>query len=53
VSHPGVAFKRVHATEAIYPVRITRGYRALGLRDGDLVMWFWIGSYAGYDKLLP
>jgi hypothetical protein len=45
-------FKRVHATEPIYSVRITRGYRALGLRDGDLVTWFWIGSHADYDKLL-
>jgi hypothetical protein len=50
--HPSLAFKRVHSTEPIYSVRITRGYRALGLRDGDLVTWFWIGSHADYDKLL-
>ncbi len=40
------------STEPIYSVRISRGYRALGLRDGDLVTWFWIGSHADYDKLL-
>ena len=51
-THPSLAFKRVHATEPIYSVRITRGYRALGLRDGNLVTWFWIGSHADYDKLL-
>ena len=51
-SHPSLAFKRVRATEPIYSVRITRGYRALGLRDRDLVTWFWIGSYADYNKLL-
>jgi hypothetical protein len=44
--------KRVHAIQPIYSVRIARGYRALGLRDGDLVTWFWIGSHADYDKLL-
>jgi hypothetical protein len=52
VTHLSLAFKRVHAAEPIYSVRITRGYRALGLRDGDLVTWFWIGSHADYDKLL-
>ena len=46
---PSLAFK---STEPIYSVRISRGYRALGLRDGDLVTWFWIGSHADYDKLL-
>lgn len=51
-AHPGLAFKRVHATEAIYSVRISRGYRALGLLEGDTVTWFWIGSHADYDRLL-
>jgi hypothetical protein len=40
------------STEPIDSVRISRGYRALGLRDGDLVTWFWIGSHTDYDKLL-
>jgi hypothetical protein len=51
-THPSLAFKRVHATEPIYSVRISGGYRALGLRDGDLMTWFWIGSHADYNKLL-
>jgi hypothetical protein len=50
--HPGLALKRVHATRPIYSVRIARGYPALGLRDGDLVTGFRIGSDADYDKLL-
>jgi hypothetical protein len=28
------------------------GYRAVGVVDGDTVIWFWIGSHADYDKLL-
>lgn len=27
-------------------------HRAVGLRDGDLVTWFWIGSHAEYDEIL-
>jgi hypothetical protein len=49
-SHPSLAFKRVHTTEPIYSVRITRGYHALGVRDGDLMTWFWIGSHTDYVK---
>jgi hypothetical protein len=33
-------------------VRIGLAYRALGVRDGDDVVWFWIGSHADYDQLL-
>jgi hypothetical protein len=32
--------------------RVGIGYRAIGVLDGDTVAWFWIGSHAGYDRLL-
>lgn len=50
--HPGVQFKRVHPREPIYSVRIGIDWRALGLRQGDTIVWFWIGSHAEYDRLL-
>ena len=50
--HPSLVFKRVHTSEPIYSVRVSRGYRALGLRDDDLITWFWIGSHADYDRML-
>jgi len=50
--HPSLQFKRVHDREPIYSVRVTGGYRALGRLDGDLVLWFWIGGHAEYDRLL-
>jgi hypothetical protein len=31
---------------------VTRGYRALGLLEGDTVTWFWIGGHDDYDLLL-
>ncbi len=51
-SHPGLQFKKVHATQPIYSARISIGYRALAALKGDDVIWFWIGSHAEYDKLL-
>lgn len=51
-AHPGVEFKRVHPRQPIYSVRAGIGWRALGLRQGDTMIWFWIGSHAEYDGLL-
>ena len=51
-SHPGLHFKQVHATRPIYSARVGLGYRALAVRDGDDVVWFWIGTHAEYDQLL-
>lgn len=50
--HPSLRFKKVHTEAPIYSVRITRDYRALGVRDGEVIVWFWIGSHADYERLL-
>ncbi len=51
-SHPSLRWKQVHPTEPIYSVRVGRGYRAVGRRDADEIIWFWIGPHAAYDQLL-
>jgi len=28
------------------------GYRALGILEGEVIVWFWIGTHAEYDQLL-
>ena len=50
--HNSLQFKRVSQRQPIYSVRVGLGYRALGLREGDHVYWFWIGLHAQYDELL-
>ena len=50
--HPGLRFKRIHATQPIYSVRVSKDYRALGLLEDDTIIWFWIGSHADYDELI-
>ena len=50
--HPSLRFKKVHPTQPIYSVRITREYRVLGLLEGDTVVWFWIGSHEDYERLI-
>ncbi len=51
-NHPSLRFKKIHPTKPIYAVRITREYRALGVRTEGLIVWFWIGSHAGYEQLI-
>jgi hypothetical protein len=50
--HRSLEFKRVGVRRPIFSVRIGLRWRALGVQEGDTVVWFWIGSHAGYDKLL-
>ena len=51
--HPGLNFKRVHASQRLVSVRVGRNYRAVGvLRGSDEVLWFWIGPHPEYEKVL-
>jgi len=50
--NPVFHFKQIHAEQAIYSVRISIGWRAVGIREDDTIIWFWIGSHADYDKLI-
>jgi hypothetical protein len=50
--HPSLRFKKVHASEPIYSARVDLDWRALGLLDGDTVVWFWVGPHSEYERLL-
>jgi hypothetical protein len=50
--HPGLSFKPVETRPSLYSVRIGLHYRALGVKQGDTIVWVWIGSHAEYDKFL-
>jgi mRNA-degrading endonuclease RelE of RelBE toxin-antitoxin system len=51
-NHPSLRFKKVHNSEPIYSARINIDYRAVGVLDGNEIVWFWIGPHGEYDKLL-
>lgn len=51
-AHPSLRFRQVHPTRPIYSARIDLQYRALGIRDADAIIWFWIGSHDAYERLL-
>jgi hypothetical protein len=50
--HPSLRFRRVHPTRPVFSARVGMDYRAVGIRRGNDIFWFWIGSHADYDRLL-
>ena len=47
--HRSLRFKKI---ERFWSARIDARYRALGVMEGDIVVWFWIGTHAEYDRIL-
>jgi hypothetical protein len=47
--HPALHLKKVGT---FWSVRIGLHHRAVGVDVPDGVLWFWIGTHAGYDRLI-
>lgn len=50
--YQGLHFEEVDKSRHLWSVRITRGYRVLGYREGDEITWFWIGPHREYEKMI-
>jgi mRNA-degrading endonuclease RelE of RelBE toxin-antitoxin system len=50
--HRSLHFKLVGGGQPIYSARIGLHYRALGIMEGEEIVWFWIGSHTEYDQIL-
>jgi hypothetical protein len=48
-NHPSLHFKTIGRFRS---ARVGIHYRALGVQNGDHVLWFWIGHHAEYDRLV-
>ena len=48
--HPSLHFKCINREEDMWSVRVTGGYRAVGILDGDTVTWLWIGDHDSYTR---
>ena len=47
--HPSLHFKQAGR---FWSARVGLQYRALAVRDGDDMIWFWIGTHADSDRLV-
>ena len=50
--HSSLEFKQVHKIQPIFSVRISLGWRAVGIKKETTMIWYWVGSHNDYDKLL-
>jgi len=48
--HRSLKFKPLK--EQYWSVRIDKGYRAVADWEGEVPVWFWIGSHDEYEKLI-
>ena len=51
-NHPSLHFKQIHETQPIFSVRVGLSYRAIGIKEKDVMVWFWIGSHEEYNNLI-
>ena len=49
--HPVLRFKKIDDQRNTWSVRVGLGYWAVGVMDGSVIVWFWIGSHAEYDRM--
>jgi hypothetical protein len=47
--HRSLRFEKI---KGFWSARIDVRYRALGVMDGDTVVWFWIGAHDEYEQIL-
>ncbi len=50
-ANPGLAFKKLKGFPNYWSARITLNYRAVAVREGDTLVWFWIGNHAEFDRV--
>jgi mRNA-degrading endonuclease RelE of RelBE toxin-antitoxin system len=50
--HPSLRFKKIHATEPIWSVRVGLDYRVVGVKHDNKMLWFFVGSHKEYEALI-
>ena len=49
-THNSLHFKKLGGYENLWSVRVTISIRAVGVRDGDTIIWVWIGTHGEFDS---
>lgn len=51
--HPSLRFKKIHGSMPIFSYRVGLRYRTVGVQaDDDRIVWFWIGPFESYAKII-
>ncbi len=51
--HTSLYFKQVNEKKRLWSVRVSLGWRALGVRkENNVIIWVWIGPHSEYDDAI-
>lgn len=50
--HPGLHFKILIPEKSVYSVRIGVHWRVVGVKEGNQMIWYWIGSREDYTNVV-
>lgn len=50
--HGSLFFKQLKKNKPYYSIRVGLKWRALGIKDGEEIIWFWIGPHEAYNNLI-
>lgn len=50
-NHPSLRFKKLNGPGDFWSVRFGGGYRAVCRRDGEKVVWLWVGTRQDFGKM--
>jgi hypothetical protein len=50
--HPSLRYKCVNKEKSRYSVRINEGYRAVGKKIADTIIWYFIGTHGDYERII-
>jgi hypothetical protein len=48
---PSLRFKKLRGYDRLWSVRVSAQYRALGERQGNTIVWVWIGTHNEFDSI--
>ena len=49
--YPSLRFKKLGGYDRVWSVRINEQCRAIGERQGDTIIWVWVGTHNEFDNL--
>ena len=49
--HPSLRFKKLGGYDHVWSVRINEQCRAIGVREGETIIWIWVGTHNEFDNL--
>ena len=50
--HPSLQYKKIHASQPIWSVRVGLHYRVVGVVHDEKMLWYFVGTHAEYDRLI-